>query len=431
MSGSTVGQSTPRRRRAARGAALLCASAVAAGLGAGGGCVADGHPLGNDGRVEIAVVVDGPLFATDLLDDSGLPAGARQTPFESDVVLRITEQDEPAHGAYVHVRVEPPEALSLASALDTEGEGAQHEDGSGPTCVLVDGAFRCRADGEGLARFSIRSPADWSGDAKLTVTWSNQTADQLVSVLPAGLPEEADNLQLVGVGTGDVIAPTYQALTCAVDALPGDLGTKWPEGRIRAREVFVRATAPANDPTVVTNAPVIIESLSAEAALSADETCAERTTRLRVLLDSKGESERFFACFSDLAAEVELSVVSGEKRLEPRPVVELQAEPRLLRVTVLEGQSTLEVDPTIETIWEVGAFDVALRAVPIDVDLTLDQTSPVLELTTASTTLADQGSQPVAIAAIPNAAGTSRLVVRPRLLAEPSCESATITVTEP
>lgn len=399
-------------------------------IGGSAGCVADGHPLGNDGKVEIAVVVDGPLFATDLLDEGGLPAGPRQTPFESDVVLRMTEDDEVGHGAYVHVRVEPPEALALGLAIDPEGEGAQHEDGSGPTCTVIDGAFRCRGDSEGFARFSIRSAADWSGEAKLIVTWSDRVAESFIPVLPAGLPEDSDNLQLIGVGTGDVIAPTYLALSCSIDALPEDLGTKWPEGRIRAREAFVRASAPVNSPTVVENAPVVVESLSPEAALSTDETCAERTTRLRVLLNAQGESERFFTCFSDLSADVELSVTSGEKRIDPRPVVELQPEPRLLRVTVLDGQTSLEVDFSPETIWEVSAFDVALRAVPMDVDLSLDQSGTVLELTTASATLSPQDSQPTAITAIPSGAGTSRLVVRPRLLAEPSCESDLITVSE-
>ncbi|NUP05029.1 MAG: hypothetical protein HOW73_03095 [Polyangiaceae bacterium] len=394
-------------------------------------CVADGHPLGTNGAVEVVVSVDGPLFATDLLDDHGDPAGPRQTPFESDVLLRITEDDEVGHGAFVQVHVEPPEALTVGPALDTEGEGAVHEDGSGPTCSIYDGAFRCRGNAEGFARFSIRSAADWSGEAKVVVTWANLEADADVLVLPAGLPEDASNFQLIGISDEEVIPPTFQALECSVDALPGDLGTKWPDGRIRSREVFVRATAPVGKPGVLENAPAIVESLDAEGALATDESCADRTTRLRVLLDDKGESQRFFACFSDLGGEVRFGVQSGEKIIDPGPTVLAEPEPRLLRITVLEGQQNIETSTTPEPMFEVSAYDVSLRAVQMDVDLSTEEDDPnVLELFQASLTLAPENADPVIVSVVPASAGTARLVVTPRLLAEPRCVSDTVTVVD-
>ncbi len=400
-------------------------------FGAFAGCVADGHPLGKDGAVDVQVVVDGPLFATDLLDDDGAPLGPRQTPFQTDVVLRMTEDTEVAHGATVAVFVEPPEALTLGPALEKLGEGALDETEEEPTCSLIDGAFRCRANGEGAARFSMTSPADWSGQARLVVSFATTRLETIIDVLPAGLPESATNFELIGVSNSEEIRPTFLALQCTVDALPQDLGDKWPLGRIRAREVFVRATAPAASPTVTEHAPVVIESLNAEGALSLDESCEERTTRLRVLLDAKGESPRFFACFSDVGGNVRIGVQSGEKVLDPGPEVRVIAEPRLLRVRVLDGKSILEPETFPTDVFEVGAFDVRLEAIEMDVDLALQGTPQTLLLETNSASTAPQGALPTILAATPAVPGTTKLIVTPRLLAEPSCESDLITVLDP
>lgn len=395
----------------------------------GSGCVSDGHPLGTDGKVEVRVSTDGPLFATDELDESGSPAGPRQTPFESDVVLHLTEGDEVGHGAFVSVHIEPAEALVLGAALDAQSEGALHESGDEPTCNLVDGAFRCRGNREGFARFSIRSAADWSGTARVVVSWANQVRETEVEVLPAGLPIDATNFQLLGISAGDRVAPTYLALACTVDALPEDIGSKWPEGRIRAREVTVRATPPSGNPGALENAPVVVETLDADAALSLDESCEDRSTRLRVLLDATGQSKPFFACFSDLGGDMGFAVTSGQKAVDPTPTIEVDPEPRILRVRVLDGKQTVELTRLPEELWEVSAYDVELNALPMDVDLNLEGMPPdAVELLEGSATLAPQGAVPVIIDGIPNEEGFARLVVTPRLLAEPKCKSDNVNV---
>jgi hypothetical protein len=402
---------------------VLPGAIVWLGLGA---CVADGHPLGSDGTVAIEVVVDGPLFATDTLDENGQPKGPRQVPFQTDVVLRMVEDTEVAHGGLVQVRVQPPEALVLGPALDTTSDGAFDESGTEPTCNLVDGAFQCRGNSEGAARFSVTSPADWAGEAEVVISYANQTPSVSIPIQPAGLPPNATNFELIGLGDEEEIRPTFLALSCTIDALPEDLGDKWPTGRTRSREVYVRGTPPALSPSVAEHAPVILESLSSEGALSLTEDCAERVTRLRVVLDANGESSRFFACFSDLGGEIDLVATSGQKALERRVLV--SPEPRLLRVRVRDGASQLTLgDPTTD-VFEVSAFDVRLTAVSMDVDLTTTGVMGALLLETNSATTAPQNAEPISIGATPSAEGVARLVVTPRLLAQPACESAPIDV---
>ncbi len=394
-------------------------------------CVSDGHPLGTDGRVEVRVSVDGPLFATDELDEAGQATGPRQTPFSSDVVLRITEEDEVGHGAFVQVRVEPAEALVLGAALAGDAEGATSEDGE-PTCSLVDGAFRCRGNTEGFARFSVTAAGDWSGDAQLIVSWANQIKEQVITVLPAGLPDDATNFQLLGIGDEDRVPATFLALACTVDSLPEDLGSKWPEGRIRAREAVVRATAPAANPSAVEHAPVTIETLSGEGALSTSAECVERKTRLRVLLDATGESPPFFLCFSDIGGEIDFAVTSSAKTITPPPSITIDPEPRILRVRVLDGQSNIETSFVPEPLFEVSAYDVSLSALALDVDLSVDSSpAGVLSLNEGSITLAPEGAAAAVVSGVPNIDGTANLVVTPRLLASPMCSSGTVTVFTP
>ncbi len=416
----------PKRARL-RSIARSLAAFVGAGLAVTGGCVTDGPPLGTDGAVQIRVGVSGPLFATDSIGEDGKPKGARQTPYSTDVVLKITEEDETSHGGIVSVRVEPAEALDLGPALDRGGEGASHENGEDPTCDLVDGAFQCRGNSEGLARFSITSNSDWSGAANVVVSWANRNEEREIEVLPAGLPRDATNFALIGLNDGEIVAPSYLALDCSVGSVPNDLGSKWPDGRIRARELFVRATPPAATPGIVENAPVIVEALSAEGALSSDETCADRTTRLRVLLDQKGESPRFFACFSDLGGEVGFGVHSGEKSIDPGPVAVIEPEPRLLRVRVLDGKSMVTESLSPEPLFEVSAFDVSLQPIVVPLDLSVEGDG-VLILESAAAETAPASAAPVQISAVPNSAGQSRLIVTPRLLSMPECKSDPISV---
>src|SRR6185369_11158294 len=97
--------------------------------------------------------------------------------------------------------------------------------------------------------------------------------------------------------------------------------------QIRARETFVRATPPSNAPLVVENAPVIIESLDSEGALSLTEDCGDRLTRLRVTLDATGQSSPFFLCFSDVGGDIAFAISSGDKMVEPNPKVVVDSEP--------------------------------------------------------------------------------------------------------
>ncbi len=50
-------------RARARGLRL---TAIAGPLLLASACVADGHPLGSNGTVEIVIMVDGPLYATEI-----------------------------------------------------------------------------------------------------------------------------------------------------------------------------------------------------------------------------------------------------------------------------------------------------------------------------------------------------------------------------
>lgn len=414
-----------RLRRAALTAAVGLGAALAYG---GGGCVSDGHPLGSEGKVQVIVSVDGPLFAADQFDENGVPIGARQLPYQSDVLLKLTEDDEVGHGAFVQVHIEPAERLVLGPSLDLDAEGAMHEDGSGPTCSIVEGAFRCRGDVEGFARFSVTSRSDSAGPAKIVVTYANLTSTADMVVLPAGLPPNTSSFQMIGVLNNDPVNATFAALECSIDEVPDDLGDKWPVGRIRVRESFVRASPPSNMPGVIENAPVFIESLSSEGALSRDEDCEERTTTLRVVLDAKGESERFFVCFSDLGGLVQLNVRSAEESLMPGPSARVAPEPRLLRVRLIDGVSPLEVG-AIKPAIELSAFDVNLQPTDLDVDLFLDRDgSNVLGLNLATADLNASEDAPVTIPVQGLNPGTARVVVTPRLLTQPQCSSDTIQV---
>ena len=199
---------------------------------AGASCVKRGYPLGRSGNVEIRTDIAGALFATDTLDAQGKPSGPRQSPNSTGVTLALTEGSQAAFGAFVEVRVEPSEALPLVSAV------GETTDNGLPTCDFTDGSFRCMATGQGTARFTLASESDWSGDARLIVTWGDQSKEQVIHVNPAGLPASATNFSMI-VGGGDEndhVLATFIPLQCTIGPLPDDLGSKWRKGQIRARE---------------------------------------------------------------------------------------------------------------------------------------------------------------------------------------------------
>ena len=90
-------------------------------------------------------------------------------------------------------------------------------------------------------------------------------------------------------------------------------------------------------------APVTIESLHSECELSLDPACKaiDRQTRLRVLLDKGGESPPFYLCFSDLGGNVELSVTSGQKAVEPNR--QIQVDPETERWALVALQRMLDL----------------------------------------------------------------------------------------
>ncbi len=405
-----------RRGRAARFAAVFCL------VGLASGCIERGYPLGSNGSVDVRLDRAGALFAADVLDADGKGAEPRQTPFATGVTLTLTEGSEAANGGFVDIRVEPPEALALTADPD--------EDSDTPTCSQKDGKFRCTATAEGVARFVLTSEGTWSGEATLVVTWSDQRKEQTVDVLPAGLPPTAGNFEMIASDLEDTahVLPTFSALACTnIESLPGDIGSKWREGNVRAREAFVRASAPATAPGVVANAPVIIESLSSEAALSLAPDCsdADRVTRLRLLLAATGESEPFYVCFSDIGGSAQLSVTSGLLTVTPAPTFEVEPEPRVLRVAalseaVIEGESV--------ELFEITAFNTDLERIAMDVDLQSSDAS-VMKLLQASDTLSGEGIQPTRLVVTPVSPGAAVLHVRPRLYKDPDCQSIPITVT--
>lgn len=391
--------------RPAAAAALLCAL-----LGA---CIHRGYPLSTSGDVEIRVDVAGALFAA-----GSAAEGPRQTPSETGVTLALSEEGEPAWGAFVDVQVTPPEALSLVAAA---GEKE-------PTCAAATGGLRCTADEEGNARLVLRASGTWSGAASLRVTWGgNPPKEQPITVLPAGLPEGASDFRLIvgGLDSAARVLATYAPLSCTTGAVPGDLGSKWREGGIRAREARVIASAPRDRPGVLENAPVEITSVSAEAALSLAKDCADRSPRLRVLLDATGQSSPFYLCFSDNGGSARFAVGSGQKRIDPDPQITVDPEPRLLRVRALHAKVPVGSAPV--DLFEVTAYNADRERIAVPVDVRVD--GAALGLSVASITLADEQSAATVVQATPLAAGSAALHVSPRLLDKPDCASATVTVT--
>lgn len=389
-----------------------------------GGCIERGYPLGSGGNVDIRLDTAGALFAADAVDENGKGLEPRQKPYQTGVKMTMTEGSQAASGGFVDVHVEPEKALVLAADPD---EGSKD-----PTCKEKDGKFRCTATAEGIARFTLTAEADWSGEATIVVTWADQRKEVPIDVLPAGLPSSATDFELVasGLTNSDRVLPTYTALACTtIDSLPSDLGSKWRPGNIRSREAFVRASAPTTQPGIVMNAPVIVQSKSPEAALALSPKCedVDRATRLRVLLDSNGESPPFYLCFSDIGGDAEFEVTSGSLSVTPNPTLHIEAEPRVLRVAAIAPSVAIG---EVGSLFEVTAFNTDLQRIAMDIDL--ESSDPeVLKLVAASATLAAEGADPTEIIVSPLTLGKAALHVRPRLFKQPDCASIDITVTEP
>ncbi|MBK8255526.1 MAG: hypothetical protein IPK82_23045 [Polyangiaceae bacterium] len=402
-----------------RAAALFIASAaIAVGVS---GCIERGYPLGPSGNVELRFDVAGALFAADDLDAEGKGKEPRQAPFKTGVTLLLVEGSEAANGGFVDVHIEPSEALLIESDSDEQEDAV--------TCKEKDGKFRCTATPEGVARFNVTALGTWSGEATVVVTWADQRKESVLNVLPAGLPSTVTNFEMIASGLSDTgrVLPTYTALACTnIDALPDDLGSKWRPGNIRAREAFVRAAPPVDDPDVVANAPVIIESRSSEGALSLSQDCADadRVTRLRVLLDATGQSPPFYVCFSDLGGDVGLSITSGALSVSPEPAFDVVPEPRVLRVSALTDVVTQD---DVAPLFEISAFNTDLKRIPLDVDLESSNPS-VLKLSKASETLSGEGTDPTSLVVTPGEPGEAVLHVRPQLYKNPDCQSIPVTV---
>jgi hypothetical protein len=212
--------------------------------------------------------------------------------------------------------------------------------------------------------------------------------------------------------------------------VPDDLGSKWRAGSIRARKAWLMALAPPNQPGVVTDAPALVESQSAEAAISLKEDCADRNQRLRVTFDASGETKPFYLCFSDNGGTVRYSVTSGVKAIDPSPQLTVEAEPRLLRVRQIEdkvqwdssGYSNYPIN-----VFEVSAYNADRQRISMPVDFTISDSS-VLKLVRVSDTTADQSTDPLVVQATPMGLGTAELHVMPGLLDKPECVSPTVTV---
>jgi hypothetical protein len=386
-----------------------------------GACIQKGFPLSSSGSVDVSVDVSGPLYAAGALDMDGNPVTPRQSPYETGVTLYMTENGQPAYGAYVDVRVSPPDALTLESDPKEKS----------PTCTANGGAFRCMATSAGYARFVATSAGVWSGTAKLQIDWGgNQPKEQPVTILPAGLPQDATDFQMVvgGVGGSDHVLATYTSLQCTSGPVPDDLGSKWPAGKIRARQAYVIATAPPASPTVLTNAPVVVESHSAEAAIALKPDCVDRHPRLRMLMNASGQTDPFYLCFSDDGGNITFAVNSGQKVIDPPPQITVEPEPRLLRVRAVVDQvyvSTLPLD-----VFEVSAYNSDRQRIAIDVDVHVDDPT-VLSISQASVTLADESSPASVVQGLPLMPGTVSLHASPRLLDMPDCASPPVTVTNP
>jgi hypothetical protein len=387
---------------------------VAVALGpAALGCVADNHPLGTSGRAQF-LLDDSPIFAADELDPNGVPVMPRQEPYTKHVKLLLTSSGAPDRGAFVDVQTNPPGHVLLVPVDDT--------------CEDLSGAFRCTAADDGYANFEVRSESDWSGEVTLNLADRDEPTAQIV-VHPAGLPADASNFSmLLEGGSGQTVPARFDRLACTLAPAPTQPFDKWPPGAIRVREAEVRATPPASSPTVIENAPVHVDVLSAEAFVTLDPSCSDETrpTRLRVQLDENGRSPKFYFCFSDIGGQgIPLAFASGALVNEDDIVVDVEPEPRLLRVQTLVD--TLFAGDAPAAVVALSAFDANLDQLPLVADVASTD-ADVLQVTDPTVQLPTGDAEALEVFVEPLAPGTAVIEVTPQLLASPVCESLPIVV---
>jgi hypothetical protein len=387
---------------------------VTAVLGvAASGCVADNHPLATSGRARF-LLDDSPLFAADVLDENGRPVLPRQDPYSKFVQLQLTVSGAPDRGGFVDVQMTPPGKLLFVPVDET--------------CEELDGAFRCTAADDGYANFMVVSESDFSGQVTLSLTDRDEPTAE-IQVLPAGLPADTPSFNMLFEGgTGSTIPARFDRLACSIEPTPPMAFDKWPPGAIRVREGEVRAQKPPTNPGVVDHAPVIIQSLSPEAFVTLDPTCADedRKSLIRVQLDQDGVSPKFYFCFSDIGGNaIELSFASGALVTEDDVVVDVEPEPRLLRVQTLVDSLFAGDAPT--AVAAVSAFDANLDQLPVIVDVAssdddvIRPTDPTVQL------LTDPGVA-LEVFVEPLAAGSAVIQVTPQLHSKPVCSTTTIVV---
>jgi len=389
-------------------------------------CVEPVHPLDRDGSVSIWADVEGPIYAV-RMDENG-PVEARQIPFGKDFTVFMSEDGQPAHGAYVDLRVQPSPALAL---LETDG-----------SCVHTSGAFRCTASEKGYASFRVESVSDWSSEepAKLLVSWADRSDDSTeVVVKPPGLPSNSVSFELIAFaapsqGGGYRLPATYDQLECTLEPTtePG-LGTAWTNPP-RLVQLLVRAQGPLDSPSVVENAPVRLMTNSLDARLALDEEhCSEMSpSSLDFVLDAAGEGPPVFLCFSNVGGEVTVIASSGElvgidagSAARVRTFT-IDPEPMLVRIVVSPQSGEIAVGETVQ--FEVTAYGYDRAPVSMNVDLTSSKPD-ILELFSRSAVLSADGRS--VIQGRGKAVGDAELEVRPELLAGPSCNSDPIRVREP
>ena len=389
-------------------------AALAIGAATMMGCVSDEHPLATGG-IATFLFDNSVIFAADVLDDEGNPVLPRQQPFEKVVRMQLLVAGEADQGAYVDVQLDPPGVLRFVPTSDG-------------SCRQMPGAFRCTAQEDGFATFIVRSESDWSGTAEIGLI-GRPERDEIV-VHPAGLPEQAFNFTMVIEGVDSFQVPArYNALGCTIEPEPDNAFNKWPAGAVRVREAEVRASPPANAPSVIEHAPVIIETLDSEVFVTLDPECnPPRDSRLRVQLDALGRSPKFYFCFSDIGGDNMLLAFNSGVKIGTPASISVEPEPRLLRIVTQEFDVMAGMGP-IEVV-SVSAFDADLNKTPLTIDVR--STDPnVLQVQQATAVLPREGEEARLLFAEPRAAGTARIQISPELFSMPLCESETITVTGP
>jgi hypothetical protein len=397
----------------------------------GPGCMSTSHPLDQDGSVSISSDVTGPLFTP---PPSTITVRQR---YSANISLGMVEGGQPADHAFVEVSVNPDGLLTLFPA---DGDD---------TCASVDGAFRCTSTHQGLANFRVEADGTPSSAgvaqpsrqgpqvANVTVTWSGTGKAVLpISVLPPGLPSDvhAITLSVGGAGGAQHLPPTYHALQC-LTALTSPIGSGdvWPS-KPRALPVDVQSEVPPDDPTVVTNAPVTLQSSSPEAAFSTTQDCSNRSRDLTLVLDDAGQASAW-ACFSDLgsaleatnARQIALSVASGEAQPGDTGTVAILVDPEPLALSVVAINAQVPTPmypPQVEPLFELAAYDMLGQLTPMVVQISLTGTA-LAQLSQA--TYAVGTTMPTVVSASLTKAGTIQAQVSPPLAPSIMC-SSTVTV---